>query len=55
MTYKLLRPLLRMDVFNVFNHTQFKNPSGSISSSNFGRVTAAFDPRQVQLAAKFYF
>lgn len=46
---------LRMEVFNLFNHTQFKNPSGNVNSSNFGRVTSAFDPRQVQLAAKFYF
>jgi len=46
---------LRMEVFNLFNHTQFKNPSGNINGSTFGQVTSAFDPRQVQLAAKFYF
>lgn len=46
---------LRMEVFNLFNHTQFKNPSGNVNSSTFGRVTTAFDPRQVQLAGKFYF
>ena len=46
---------LRMEVFNLFNHTQFKNPSGNINGSTFGRVTSAFDPRQVQLAAKLYF
>jgi hypothetical protein len=47
---------LRLEAFNVFNHAQFKNPSGNINSSNFGRVTALqIDPRIVQIAGKFYF
>jgi carboxypeptidase family protein len=41
--------------FNVFNHTQFNNPSGSITSANFGRVTSAAAGRLVQLRAKFSF
>jgi hypothetical protein len=46
----------RADLFNLFNHTQFTNPSGNTSDGgDFGRVTRARDPRLVQLALKFYF
>lgn len=44
-------------MYNVFNHTQF-NPSGittNLASSWFGQLRAAYDPRQIQLAGKFYF
>ena len=46
---------LRMEGYNVWNHTQFSAPSGAASSSNFGRVTSAASGRTVQLAGKFYF
>ncbi len=29
---------IRVEFFNIFNHAQFKNPGGDISSSNFGIV-----------------
>jgi Carboxypeptidase regulatory-like domain len=45
---------LRAEFFNVFNHAQFMNPGGDISSSNFGIVTNARDPRIGQLSIKFY-
>lgn len=45
---------LRLEFFNIFNHTQFMNPGGNISSSNFGIVTNARDPRIGQVSAKFY-
>jgi hypothetical protein len=45
---------IRAEFFNIFNHTQFYNPSGNISSSQFGRVTSARDPRIGQLSAKFF-
>ena len=48
---------LRFEFFNLFNHTQF-NPNGmdtDISSTNFGRILQAQNPRLIQLAAKFYF
>jgi hypothetical protein len=32
---------LRGEFFNIFNHTQFNNPSGNFSSSLFGVVTGA--------------
>jgi Carboxypeptidase regulatory-like domain len=48
---------LRMEMYNVFNHTQF-NPLNVVTDINnpaFGQVLGAYNPRRVQLAAKFYF
>jgi hypothetical protein len=45
---------LRVEFFNIFNHTQFTNPGGNITGSNFGIVTNARDPRIGQVSAKFY-
>lgn len=45
---------VRAEFFNIFNHTQFTNPGGDISGSQFGQVTSARDPRIGQLSAKFY-
>jgi hypothetical protein len=45
---------LRIEFFNIFNHAQFKNPGGDVTSSNFGIVTNARDPRIGQVSAKFY-
>jgi hypothetical protein len=44
---------IRGEFFNVFNHAQFNNPAGDISSSNFGNVTSANPPRIGQVSAKF--
>jgi hypothetical protein len=44
---------IRGEFFNIFNHAQFTNPSGDISSSNFGNVTNARAPRIGQVSAKF--
>jgi hypothetical protein len=44
---------IRGEFFNIFNHTQFNNPSGDISSDTFGNVTSARDPRIGQVSAKF--
>jgi hypothetical protein len=55
---------LRMESDNVFNHTQFSNPSASVGISSatgatsygsFGRISGAAAARLTQLAAKFYF
>ena len=51
---------LRMDFFNIFNHTQFnQNTSsgitGDINDPNFGREFSAANGRLIQLAAKFIF
>ena len=46
----------RAELFNIFNHTQFFNPDGNSSDGpQFGQVTQARDPREVQFALKFYF
>ena len=46
---------LRMESDNVFNHTQFSNPTSTYGSGTFGMITSAAAARQTQLAAKFYF
>jgi hypothetical protein len=48
---------LRAELYNVFNHTQFANPGGDFASpAAFGLVIGIQGlPREVQLAAKFYF
>ena len=44
---------IRGEFFNIFNHAQFMNPSGDISSGSFGNITSARDPRIGQVSAKF--
>jgi hypothetical protein len=53
---------LRLEGYNVFNHTQFCNTAGpfpcinnNVQSSSFGQVTTVNPSRLVQLGAKFYF
>jgi len=56
---------LRMESDNVFNHTQFNNPTGALSQTfnpttnlftgSPGTIGSAQSARQTQLAAKFYF
>ena len=53
---------LRGEFFNAFNHTNFGQPSltgggigTNVDSTNFGQVTAAHDPREIQLGGKLYF
>jgi hypothetical protein len=49
---------LRLEGFNVFNHTQFFGPQavdGNIDSSTFGQAISAAPPRLVQLGAKILF
>jgi hypothetical protein len=46
----------RAELFNMFNHTQFLNPDGSITDgADFGRVKRTREPRQVQFALKLFF
>jgi Carboxypeptidase regulatory-like domain len=45
---------LRVEFFNIFNHAQFLNPGGDISSPSFGIVGNARDPRIGQVSFKFY-
>ena len=49
----------RWENFNIFNHTQFGNGTGSISSalgnSDFLHLTSAHAPRRMQFGLRFYF
>jgi hypothetical protein len=44
-----------VDAFNVFNHVNFKNYVGTLTSPFFGRANAAEAARQVQLSVRFSF
>jgi hypothetical protein len=46
---------VRAEAFNVLNHTNFTGVSTSLSSSTFGRITVAGDPRILQFALKLLF
>ena len=49
---------LRIDFFNIFNHTNFANPNNNFGSSNFGRITGIrnfTNSRLIQLGADFSF
>jgi hypothetical protein len=49
---------LRVETFNIFNHTQFFGPAavnGDLNNPLFGQVVSAAAPRLIQLAAKFQF
>jgi hypothetical protein len=55
---------LRLEGYNVFNHTQFSTQTsttggsgvnGNIESGNFGRVLSALPGRTIQLGVKIYF
>jgi hypothetical protein len=46
---------LRGEFFNIFNHTNFQDPSNSLSAAGFGTISGARDPRITQLAMKLVF
>ena len=48
---------LRMEMFNVFNWTNFGFPASNVSNAGtFGTITSSLgDPREMQFAVKFYF
>ncbi len=52
----------RAEFFNAFNHTNFGDtgPNGggigtNVDATNYGQITTAHDPRQIQLGGKLYF
>ena len=47
-----LRLQLRGEAFNAFNQVNFGNPVTNVSSSAFGRIRSAGDPRIMQVALK---
>jgi hypothetical protein len=46
---------IRAEFFNLANHPNFNLVGRIINQPNFGGVLSQFDPRQIQLAAKFSF
>ncbi len=46
---------LRIESFNTLNHTQFSNPTLTLNSVNFGKITGAASPRLYQAALKYVF
>jgi hypothetical protein len=47
---------LRLDAFNVFNHTNFSvSEDNNVNSQDFGKITSTFSPRILQIAGKFNF
>ena len=57
-TFKIYERLtldVRAEAFNVLNHPNFMTPNANVSSSSFGQITTAFDPRILQAAVKVIF
>ena len=46
---------LRGEFFNVFNHTNFRAISTTVTAANYGQVTTVRDPRTIQIGAKLSF
>ena len=46
---------LRVEMFNAFNHAQFRNPNGNVANRNFGLVSGVRPPRLIQMGLKFVF
>ena len=46
---------LRVDGFNVINHTNFGSVDNGISDGTFGQATSSLQPRLIQLGARFEF
>jgi hypothetical protein len=46
---------LRFEFFNLFNRVNFSNPTATLSSAQFGTITAAGDPRILSIAMKYQF
>lgn len=47
-----IRLQFRAEFFNVWNHSQFLNPDSTVGDANFGQVTQARAPREIQFGLK---
>jgi hypothetical protein len=45
----------RAEFFNLFNNVNLQNPSGAMTSGNFGKSTGVFPARNIQLGLKIIF
>jgi hypothetical protein len=46
---------LRLEAFNLFNHTNLNQPDNFLGSPTFGQILSAQSPRRIQLGAKVLF
>ncbi len=46
---------VRAEFFNVLNHANFNDPSATLTSATFGRLTSAGDPRILQFSLKLHY
>jgi len=46
---------VRSEFFNVLNHANFNDPSTTLTSTSFGRLTSAQDPRILQFSLKVHY
>lgn len=53
--YKEGNLLFRAEFFNIFNNVNLQNPNGTLGNAQFGKISAARDPRTLQLALKYEF
>jgi hypothetical protein len=49
------RVQLQADFFNVFNHTNLRNPISDMTNGSFGVISQAVPPRNVQIGARITF
>ena len=54
-TFREQTVTFRAEAFNLLNHTEFADPIQSTSSSAFGQIQTANDPRIMQFALKYTF
>jgi len=47
-----LRLQFRAEFFNLFNHTNFSNPTSTLTSPNFGQILSAYPARDIQFGLK---
>jgi hypothetical protein len=45
----------RAEFFNLLNRTNFRAPNANRSAANYGTITAAYDPRIIQLGMRLAF
>jgi hypothetical protein len=46
---------IQADVFNLFNRVNLNNPTVNFNDGNYGRISSAGPPRQVQIGLRFEF